>query len=256
MAIDVTAVLGPAVAGPLVNIIGVGGVSWVLAVNYVLNVLVLCAIRGMGITKKVPDSSLSSNLKGGARYILSNPPVLALLGMAVTFNFLQFPLRYALVPVFANEVLRVGAAGYGFLLAASGAGALVGATAVAYLGDFKHKAWLCIAASATAGIAALAFSRSTWYSLSVGLMGCIGVTEAISMTTMATLLLLITPNEMRGRVMGVRSLAVLPLSLGSLLAGAIANHFGAPAAGTVNAALQMLSILSIAVLVPSLRKSG
>lgn len=256
VAIDLSTVVGPAIAGSLINVIGVGGVGWVLTADYVFNVLALYLVRGVVRTEKVAEGSLSSNLKGGARYILSNPPVLALLGMAVAFNFVQFPQRYTIMPVFANEILGVGAAGYGFLLAASGVGAIVGAAVVAYLGDFGHKAWLCIVASAVAGFAICAVYRSPWYSLSLGLMGCVGVAEAISMTTMATLLLLLTPNEMRGRVMGVRSLAILPLSLGSLMSGALAGRFGSPTAGTINAALQVLSILVIAMMVPSLRRSG
>lgn len=256
VAIDVTAVLGPAIAGPLVNVIGVHGVSWVLAGSYALNVVALNIIRGAGTREKAAEGSISSRLKGGARYVLSNRPIFGLLGMAIAFNLFQFPLRYALIPVFADKVLHVGAAGYGFLLAASGSGALVGAATVAYLADFRHKAWLCLAASAAAGVAAWAFSMSPWFSLSLVLMGFVGMAEAISMTTMAALLMSLTPNEMRGRVMGVRSLAVLPNSLGSLMAGSMASHFGAPAAATVNAALQVSSILIIALMVPSLRKSG
>jgi MFS family permease len=256
VAIDVTAILGPALAGPLVNVIGVGGVSWVLTGNYILNVLALYMIRGITKPVQASDDSLKSKLMEGVRYIRSHPPVFALLGMAFAFNFFQFPLRHALMPVFADSVLDVGAAGFGFLLAASGAGALLGAAIIAWLGDFRYKAWLCIIASVAAGIASGVFSQSPWYSLSLGFMGCVGLAEAISMTTMAALLLLLTPNEMRGRVMGVRSFAILPLSLGSLMSGAIADYFGAPTAGTINAALQVLSILIIAITVSGLRRSG
>jgi MFS family permease len=256
VAIDITAVLGPAIAGPLLDIIGVGGVSWVLTVNYMLNIVALYTIRGTTTTKKAAEGSLTGNLKGGIHYILNNPPILALLCIAVVLNLLQFPLRYALMPVFANDILRVGASGYGFLLAASGAGALMGATVVAYIGDFRHKAWLCIVASALAGFVACAFSWSPWYLLSLGLQGCVGASEAICMITIAALLLLLTPTEMRGRVMGIRSLAILPLSLGNLISGAMASNFGAPIAGTLNAILLMLSILMISTMIPSLRRSG
>jgi hypothetical protein len=61
---------------------------------------------------------------------------------------------------------------------------------------------------------------------------------------------------MRGWIMGVRSLTILPLFLGSLIAGAMAGHFDAPTAGAANAALQILAIVLIAALVPSLRKVG
>lgn len=256
VAIDVTAILGPAVAGLLINVIGTDGVTWILTGNYALNVLVLYMIRNAPKIEKVPEGSIWKNLIEGARYIRSNPPIFALLVMAFAYNQFEFSLRYALVPVIADKILNVGAAGYGFILAASGVGALIGATIIAGLGDFRHKAWLCIVSSVIVGIAAGAFSNSTSYPLSMGLMGCVGLLEAIGMTTMAALLLLLTPSEMQGRVMGVRSLAILPLATGSLVAGALASQFGAPTAGTINASLQLLSMLIIAVLVPSLRKSG
>jgi MFS family permease len=255
-AMEVTAVLGPAIAGLLIKGIGEEGVTWVLCVNYALNVFVLYMIRDLVLNEKPAGGSVAGDLKMGLRYVWSNPTVFALIGITVVFALFQWPLRHALVPVFARDVLRVGADGYGFLLAASGMGALVGAAIVAGLGDFRHKAWLCIVTSLAAGIAATAFSLSPWYSLSLGIMGCVGIAETTSSITLTTLLMLVTPNEMRGRVMGVRSFAVLFLSLGSLMAGAMAGQFDAPTAGTVNATLHILSILIIVLTVQSLRRSG
>ncbi|MFC2005266.1 MFS transporter [Chloroflexota bacterium] len=256
VAIDITAILGPALAGPLIDIIGTGGVCWILVGNYILNVLALYIIRGVSQTEKMTEGSLWSNIVEGARYIRSNPPVFALLIMAATYNLFEFPLRNALVPVFADKILDVGASGYGFLLASSGAGALIGAAVVAMLGDFRYKAWLCIISSVGVGIAAAAFSNSTLYPLSLPLMSCVGVLEAIGMITLTALLLLLTPTEMKGRVMGMRSFAILPLSIGSIIAGAMAENFGAPIAGTINASLQFFLMLIISLMVPSLRRSG
>ena len=256
VALDVTAILGPALAGPLIDIIDVGGVCWMLTGNYVLNIGALYLIRGIPHREKAPGGALWSNITKGARYIGSNPPVFALLILAAAYNQFEFPLRNTLAPVFADKILNVGASGYGFLLASSGAGALIGAVIVATLGDFRFKAWLCIISSLIVGIAAAAFSNSTHYALSLSLMACVGMMEAIGMTTLASLLLLLTPGEMQGRVMGMRSFAILPLSAGCLVAGAMAENFGAAAAGTINAALQLVSVLVIVFLAPSLRRSG
>ncbi len=197
-----------------------------------------------------------SNLLVGVRYIRGNPPVFALLVIAALLNLFEFPLRYTLVPVFAHDVLDVGASGFGFLLAATGAGALGGGAVIACLGNFRHKAWLCIIASVAAGITAGVFCLSRSYHLSLVLMGGNGLAATIGTTTLAALLLLLTPTEMRGRVMGVRSLAVLPLALGSLISGVMAGWFGAPVAGIVNATILVALILAIAIAVPSLRRSG
>lgn len=255
VAIDVTATLGPAVAGPLINVIDIAGVCWVMAFNYVLNVLALYMLRPGPKVERKAERSTWSDLAQGARYIRGNRPVVALLLMAVVFNLVQFPLRYALLPVFADSVLAVGASGYGILLAVAGAGGLVGAGIVASLGNFTHKARLCIIASVGVGVFTGAFSLSSWYWLSLALIGGVGLTEGIAMTTMPALLLALTPVEMRGRVMGVRSLAILPLSLGNVVSGALAGWYGAPVAGVVNASLQVLLIAGIAIAVPSLRRS-
>lgn len=254
VAIDITAVLGPAVAGPLISVAGSGGVMWLLTVNYVLNVAALYVTKPVAVEGRVVGGTLAGDLKTVGRFIKGSAPVMALLAMAAAFNAFQYPIRYALVPVFATDVLGVGAAGYGFLLAASGAGALVGAATVAWLGDTKHKIRLCIATSLGAGVAGLAFSLSTSYPLSLALNACVGVMEAVAMTTMTPLLILQTPREMRGRIMGVRSLVVLPLSAGSVMSGALASKFGAPAAGVADALLLISSIALIVALVPSLRK--
>ncbi len=254
VAVDITAMLGPAVAGPLINIIGTGGVCWLLALNYLFNVLALYVIRRIDIPHKVVGGSIAADLKMVGRFIWRTPPVFALLGMAVVFNFLHYPLRFALVPVFASDILAIGASGYGFLLSATGGGALIGAAGVARLGDSPHKVKFCIIASLAAGAAACAFSLSTSYALSLALMACVGVAEAVTMTTMAPLLMLQTPKEMRGRIMGVRSMAVLPLSLGSIVTGANATQFGAPIAGVINGTLLVSLMLVIVIFVPSLRR--
>ncbi len=256
IAIDVTAILGPAIAGPMIDVIGISGVCWVLTFDYLLNTLALYMMQSTSKARTVAERSMLSNLLDGARYIHRNPPIFALLIMAALLNLFEFPLRYALVPVFARNVLKVGATGFGFLLAASGAGALAGAIVVALLAHFRHKAWLCIVASVLAGITAVAFCLSNSYRLSLVLIGSNGLTEAIGSTTLAVLLLLLTPTEMRGRVMGVRSFAILPLALGNLISGAMASQFGAPVAGMTNATILVVLILATAIVVPSLRKSG
>jgi MFS family permease len=90
VAIEITAVLGPAIAGPLVDIIGLDGVSWMLTVNYIVNIVALYFIRNITAIKKADEDSLMSHLKAGGHYILSNPPVMALICIAVAFNLLQF----------------------------------------------------------------------------------------------------------------------------------------------------------------------
>jgi MFS family permease len=256
VALDVMAIVGPGLAGPLIDIIGIGGVCWLLTGNYILNVWSLYMISGISQTHQAATGSLWSNIVEGARYIRGNLPVFGLLILAAAYNQFHFPLRNALMPVFADTALNVGASGFGFLLAASGVGALIGAMVMAALGDFRYKAWGCIISSAFAGIAAAAFSVSTVYTLSLWIISFVGAMEAVGMTTLAALLLLLTPGYMQGRVMGMRSFAILPLATGSLAAGAMAEHLGVSMAGVINGGFQLLSTVAVVLAVPSLRQSG
>ena len=171
------------------------------------------------------------------------------------FSLFQWPLRHALVPIFAAKVLRVGADGYGFLLAASGMGALLGAVAVACLGDFKNKAWLCIGAAVAAGIAACAFSLSPWYSLSLGIMGFVGLAEVTGSITSTTLLMLVTPNEMRGRVMSLRE--AIRGVVGSFVAyglGLGGEYLGVVTTSMLLGTFIMLCVFAMYLFLPAFRK--
>jgi len=151
-----------------------------------------------------------------------------------------------LLPVFARDVLHVGAGGYGFLMAANGVGALVGALALASLGDSPHKRELfygglfgfCIMLSV------FAQSRIHWLS-AVALTGS-GFFMIILFATANTAVQTRVPDKLRGRVMGIYALAFLGLTpFGSLIAGALAKATSASFAVTTGAVICMTAGLIV-----------
>jgi predicted MFS family arabinose efflux permease len=122
------------------------------------------------------------------------------------------------------------------------------------LGNFKHQGWLVVVGSIVWPASLLLFSLSKWYYLSMVLIFVAGLAQAITWTAIATLILGNTEQAMRGRVMGLRTGVVIALPFGNLLAGAIAEHFGAPLAQGLYAAAAIATMLAIVAWVPTLRK--
>jgi predicted MFS family arabinose efflux permease len=122
------------------------------------------------------------------------------------------------------------------------------------LGNFKRQGWLVVVGSIAWPASLLLFALSRSYYLSMLLIFVAGLAQAITWTAIATLILGNTTQAMRGRVMGLRTGVVISLPFGNLIAGAIAEHFGAPLAQGIYAAAAIVTMLAIVALVPVLRK--
>jgi len=135
------------------------------------------------------------------------------------------------MPVFARDILGLGATGFGVLMAASGIGALAGALITASLGGFTRRGWLLILVTIALGVSLLAFSQSTWIIASIGLVIVVGGTSTLMMSLANTLLQGIVPDTMRGRVMSVYTLIAGGLMpLGSMILGSLGELIGVPLA--------------------------
>lgn len=183
-----------------------------------------------------PATSVWSNLTDAFRYIGRNQVLLALLLMAFLVNFAAFPLNNGLMPVFVRDVLGSGPTGLAVLLAAYAASSLVGSLIIAALKRLRRSGRFLLVAAVAWHLGLLVFAGSRWFGASTAILLATGVAQSFSMVAMAMLLLQVTPPEMRGRVMGARSLAVYSLPLGLLISGALAEAFGAPVALAIFAA--------------------
>ena len=254
VAVEITVVIGPALGGLLIPVLGMTGAYVLIAAIYLLDVVVLLR---MGPTKRstpVAKESPMRSLIGGFKYVWGNQTVLVLLVIAFMLNLLAAPYRYSFLPLFARYVLDAGPAGYGMLTAMAGIGALVAGIWVVSIGNVKYKGRLVVISSLAWPAALLLFAYSSWYSLSLAFVFVAGLAQAIAWTAIATLILGHTDQPMRGRVMGLRTGVVVALPFGNFLAGAVAERFGAPIAQGAYAIAAIIVMLVIVALVPSLRK--
>ena len=195
--------------------------------------------------RSVVKTSVWRNLMEAGGYIRRSDVVLALLLMACLVNYTALSVKDVLLPVFAHEVLDIGPDGLGRLISSLFAGALVGSLGVAGVTWLQRGGrFLLVSSLAWHGVFLL-FAYSTWVSLSMGSLFVVGIFQSFTMVTMATLLIRVTSEEMRARVMGARSLAVYGLPMGLLVAGAVSGTLGAPIAMAFNVVVGVVGTLLI-----------
>ncbi|MGE5524363.1 MAG: MFS transporter [Rhodospirillaceae bacterium] len=254
VAVETTVVVGPGLGGLLIPAFGMAGAYGLIAGMYVLDVAVLLRLKDARQTTTAAHESPVKSLIGGLRYVRSNQTVLVLLLIAGLFNLFAAPYRYAFLPVFARYILDTGPAGYGMLTAMAGVGGLTSGFLVIALGNFRHKGALLVFATFALPTSLLLFAVSTSYPLSLALVFVAGLTQAMTWTLIATLILGHTAQSMRGRVMGLRTGVIITLPVGNLVAGAIAERFGPPIAQGAYAAAAAMLMLLILIRVPGLRR--
>jgi MFS family permease len=255
VALEITVVVGPALGGLLIPVLGMAGAYALMSGILLGDVLVLLMMKKdirQGVAHE--HESAAKSLVSGLEYVWGNQTVLVLMVMAFLLNLLAAPYRYAFLPVFARYVLDAGPTGYGMLTAIAGVGALVGGVWIVSLGNYRRKGRLLVWTSIIWPVSVVVFAMSTWYAVSMALMFVAGLTQGIVWTMIATLILGNTAQPMRGRVMGIRTGVVIGLPLGNFLAGALAEQMGAPFAQGVYAVSAILAMLAIVLLVPGLRK--
>lgn len=236
--------IGPAIAGILVAGIGEG---WCFFANAVSYIAVLAGLLMMRVSRHEPvehPGSPISHIIEGFRWVLKNPPVLALLMLLGIASLTAMPFTI-LMPIFADRILHGGARAMGWLMGASGIGALAGALLLASRRNLKGLGlWVPLSATAFGvSLAAFAWSRDFW--LSAALLVPVGFSLMIQMGASNTLIQSMVPDRLRGRVISLYSMMVMGMApIGSLLAGTAAGRIGAPM--TVSAG-GVISVLAAAV---------
>lgn len=252
-AFQMTRILGPAVAGFLVGMVGVGGAFFVQTAAYTLVILFVVLMRIPDTLSSARHSSMWHNLREGFQYVGKNRNVLALLLLALFPMIFGMPYT-SIMPVFARDVLDIGASGLGILMAAPGIGALAAALTLAGLKNFKRKGLLLLVGATMFGVTLIAFALTSWLPLALVFLVFVGLSNVSFMATNNTLLQTIVPNEVRGRVMGIYSLDMGLVPFGGLIAGSMASLFGAPAALAIMGAVLAIFVIIIGIKVPSIRQ--
>lgn len=194
---------------------------------------------------------VKDNLEQGFGYVWKHPTLRAVVLITVFMNLLLFPYQQ-LIPVVAEEVLMVGATLMGLLLAVEGFGALIGSTLIASASNMTHHGRVYFGGSMLGLLMLLLFSFSEWYGASLSLMLILGLGTAGFGTMQATIILLVARDDMRGRGLGIITLAIGAGPIGALLIGAVAERMGAPIALTINAVLGIITVGLTGLLLSSL----
>jgi len=244
---NVARVIGPLLFGLTLSVFQRYGYSEPQAMNlcFLLNslsfVVVINTLMMLRVKHIPPAKSkgVSDELKGGISYVRSHESLGALIVLAAATTFLGFALL-TFLPIFAQKIFHEGADTYSHLMAFSGAGSIVGALLVAWLGKYKKMGLTALVVQAVYGVLIIAFALSRTLWLSDILLFFTGATLMIVFSTVTSLVQLIAPNEMRGRVMSIYMLAFRGgMPLGSLVSGWLATTLsgGAPMVIGINGAL-------------------
>lgn len=248
-------IVGPAIAGLLIAAVGEG---WCFFLNAVSYIAVITGILLMKITPVIRPrvGSAISNIKEGFIFVGKNSPIRALLLLLGLISLMAMPYA-VLMPIFADKILGGGSDTLGFLMGASGTGALIGALVLATRKEvFGLGRWVAIA-SGGLGISLILFSFSNIFWLSALLLIPVGFSMMTQMSSSNTLIQAMVPDELRGRVMSLYSMMFMGMApLGALLAGSLANYLGAQNTVALGGAVCIIGSILFSLRLPKLRDEG
>jgi len=246
--------LGPSIGGILISLLG-EGVCFLL--NGISFIAVIAALLAMKMTKREIRSKSSHVLQGikeGFTFAFGFPPIRSLLLLLGLVSLAAMPYT-VLMPVFAKNILHGGPHTLGFLLGASGVGALVGAIYLASRKSVLGLGRLIVIALNIFGIGLIAFSVSRVLSLSLLLLAFTGFGMMVQMASTNTVLQTIVEEDKRGRVMSLYTMAFMGMvPFGSLLAGTLASKIGAPGTIMISGLACILGSILFARKLPALRE--
>jgi MFS family permease len=222
-------IIGPAIAGILVAQIGEGWCFFANGASYIAVIIGLLLMR-VHSPARASSASPFEHMMEGFRFVNQTAPIRALLLLLGLVSLVGMPY-VVLMPIFADQILHGGARGLGILMGATGVGALLGALTLAFREGVKGLgrwvAWCC----AGFGASLVVFSMSHKFWLSVLLLLPVGYCMMLQMACSNTLIQVMVPDGLRGRVMAVYSMMFMGMApIGALLGGAVADRLGAPLA--------------------------
>jgi len=250
------AVVGPSVAGVIIGAVGVPICFLANSISYLAAVAALLLMRDLPVL--IPEhheQPLLERLAQGFSYARREPVVGMLLVAVAVFSLFAMN-RLTLIPLFADQVLHVGASGFGFLMASMGLGALAGALTLAFLPhlgtDPRRQLWMAMIWVA----ALLEFSVSRIFVLSTVTLFVAGYCQISFLATTNNRIQTATPDRLRGRVMALYAQALIGVGpIGSTQAGALSAWLGAPWAMAIGAAVAGAVMLAIRFLKPAVFSS-
>lgn len=250
---QMASILGPAFAGFTINWFGI---QWSLCIVFIL--VLFSFLLTLLITKKpilnpnIGEPVLES-LKQGVQFVFKTKAILGALSLDMIA--VLFGGAVALLPVFAQDILKVGSEGFGILRAAPAVGAFLTMLATAYIPISRRAGMKLLVAVFGFGVSIIIFGLSSVFWISVLALFFSGVTDGVSMVIRQTILQLKTPDHMRGRVSSVNSMFVGSSNeLGAFESGLTAKLMGTVTAVVFGGSMTLLTVITMGIASPNFRK--
>ena len=238
-------IVGPALAGWLIGLIGIAGTYFAQTAGYVWGMLNILAVRGGDQHPRTRGSPFAA-LRDGFKFAFSTRPLAALLLLGLSPSLFSMPM-VMILPIFVKQDLKAGSEELGLVLAAQGIGAVVGSIGVVAYAANRRKGPVAMISAAAFGalVMVLGLTRSP---LAAGIvMAVAGFFSAVYMATNQTMIQLLAPNRLRGRVMsiwmlgwGLTPLGLMPLSI-------VAENRGMPDAMVLGGGLSVAVVIFIMI---------
>jgi MFS family permease len=250
---QVGSVVGPAVAGFSIHWIGVHWSLCIVIAFSIFSIIALTQIESKPILNKKIGEPVKESLKAGVRFVFNNPAILS--SLSLDMFAVLFGGAVALLPIFAQDILKVGPEGFGVLRAAPAVGAFITMFVSAYVPMNKNAGMKLLIAIFGFGVCIIVFGLSTLYWLSVVALFFSGIFDGISVVIRQTILQLKTPDDMRGRVSAVNSIFVGSSNeLGAFESGVTAKLMGTVTAVVFGGSMTLLTVLVTGFVSPTFRK--
>jgi len=251
MGMNTIRVFAPAITGFLINAFDYDAVYYVMTGMYFMSAVFFVFLPR---TRKITVRNISAlaSIRAGFNYLRHQTTILLIVLLSLMVILFSMPYQM-LLPFFCTDILNVDEGGGGLLMSVSGAGAIVGSLILASLPN-KKRGLMMLASSVILGLALTGFSFSTIWFLSIGLIIFVGIGQSVNMTLGNTMIQYYVEPEYRGRVTSILMMQFGIMSLGTFIAGAMAESMGVQwALGGFAIILILISILSLAFL-PRIRK--
>jgi MFS family permease len=249
-------IIGPAVAGILVSVVGEGWCFFLNGLSYLAVIIGLIFITAGNNRPREHEGSRIEAILEGFRFALHTRPVRALLLLLGVVSLMGMPYS-VLMPIFADKILKGGAKGLGLLMGSSGVGALLGAAVLAGRQGVSGLGNWVMFACAGFGTSLMLFSLSRNFWFSTLLLLPVGFSMMVQMASSNTLIQSMVPDRLRGRVMALYSMMFLGMApFGALLSGILANLMGAPSTVALGGAVCIAGAVVFRSHLPKIRAEG
>ena len=252
-AMNLTRIIGPAIAGFLIVFIDTSGVFYLISAIYVLSAFSLLMVKTNSVQERSSKKSVGKDIFEGLRYVWNDVHLRGLILMAFLPSLFGFTL-FALLPVWAREALNVNSSDLGILMTMMGVGALIGTLGLAAVRKFDKRGILLLGLGVFWGIALVGLANSMIFPVAVPFLIIVGLVSSIYMSLNMTLTQLSATPEMRGRVMSIMMMTFGLMPIGALPFGTIAEYIGTANSLTISGILLSLLTLAFAFAYPAFKR--